>query len=917
MALGLSTVAGADSATADVEVYATALGANASAAGTYAAALASGAKAYTNDSLALGHSATVGVSGTADSGGVSGIAIGSAANTSKDYAISMGANATASGANAVAIGGAKKTTDSSDASKVTSTGAIAEGDSSIAIGDNAEALKNFSVAIGYKADAKTNEYTMALGVSSVATGSYASALASDAKAYTNYSLAIGYQATVGAEGTEDAGGVSGIAIGQAANTSKDYGISMGANSSASGENSIAIGGNATSGACAYGVGAIALGNQAQATVENAIAIGVGAQASANAVAIGQGSVASVADTVSVGASTTSTRKIVNVTAGSSTKDAAIWDQLVKNQVYEFDATTGIATVLTNDGTTEAFKLKLAAATGGSIASLNTGYVTGGAIYTYLSPATLAEGSYNYIASGGDGGKTTAENLVALDTKIGAASGVEHSDGTTLYESTASVESQIQSVGNKTIKSVTITGGNDGTDTQKMTFETYDGTTTDVEITAKGTVASGDVRLVDGGTVYTAIQGVQTSVTENVAAITGKMNITEKGDYVKAGDEVGNNLKALDSAIGTVNTKDGKTLNVIEESLQEDGTLKTTVSQNLEKLDAKIGTIKSDTYNAINENATISDNLVALDAAVGGAGADLKHIRDVTKEKNAKVSETGIALGDQRESAGASGDYSIAFGMKAEASQDNAIALGRGAKASANNAVAIGSDSEATEENTVSVGKVGSERKITNVAAGVNDTDAVNVSQLNAVIKNDISGMRTELTKEINQVAAGSAALAALRPESFNPDDKWSFAFGYGHYKNTNAGALGVFYKPNEDTTVSFAGTLGYDDSLMNAGVSFKLGIRSKKIAPRTSAEFFQELSALHQINDKLLADNQMLKEDNAAQAKRIENLEADNEKMKEQIEMILAEMAMWEAEVEVEADDESAELETVEEEMVE
>ena len=190
---------------------------------------------------------------------------------------------------------------------------------------------------------------------------------------------------------------------------------------------------------------------------------------------------------------------------------------------------------------------------------------------------------------------------------------------------------------------------------------------------------------------------------------------------------------------------------------------------------------------------------------------------------------------------------------------------------------------------------------------MNDTDAVNVSQLNAVLKNDFAGMRVELSNEINKVAAGSAALAALRPESFNPDDKWSFAFGYGHYKNANAGALGVFYKPNEDMTVSFGGTLGYDDSLMNAGVSFKLGSRSKRTAPRTSAEFFQELSVLRQKNDKLSADNE-------AQAKRIENLEADNEriladnaKMKKQIESILAEMAMWEAEIEAADAEASAE----------
>ena len=574
----------------------------------------------------------------------------------------------------------------------------------------------------------------------------------------------------------------------------------------------------------------------------------------------------------------------------------VYKASVKNQEggYTFDE-NGVATILTNDNQT-AFTLKLAAATGGAIASGNTSYVTGGAIYTYLSPATLTEGSYNYIASGGEGGKTTAQNLVALDTKIGAALGVTHTDGTVLYQSTASVESQIQSVGNKTIKSVTMTGGIGISDTQKMTFETYDGTTTSVEITGQGTVVANDKRLVDGGTVYTAIEAAKTAINTDV-----------------------------DTKVDTINTNIG-TINAAINTINND----------------KIGTIEDGTYNVIEQGKSVSYNLQKLDAAVTGSGVDLEHIKNVTKEKDATVTEAatnGIALGYKSvtsaanaisfgtnaassgenalsfgNEAAASKANAIAFGSSAKASAENAIAVGNGAAASAKNSVAIGSNSEATEDDTVSVGKAGSERKITNVAAGVNDTDAVNVSQLNAVLKNDFAGMRVELSNEINKVAAGSAALAALRPESFNPDDKWSFAFGYGHYKNANAGALGVFYKPNEDTTVSFGGTLGYDDSLMNAGVSFKLGSRSKKTAPRTSAEFFQELSALRQNNDKLVADNKTLKEDNAkikADNERIladnAKMKADNERMQKQIESILAEMAMWEAEVEAADAEASAE----------
>ena len=93
---------------------------------------------------------------------------------------------------------------------------------------------------------------------------------------------------------------------------------------------------------------------------------------------------------------------------------------------------------------------------------------------------------------------------------------------------------------------------------------------------------------------------------------------------------------------------------------------------------------------------------------------------------------------------------------------------------------------------------------------------------------DMNNRTEELTNDINKVGAGAAALAALRPEAFDPNDKWSFAVGYGHYKNANAGALGAFFKPNADTTVSLSSIIGNGNPMMNAGVSFKLGNKGKK-----------------------------------------------------------------------------------------
>ena len=172
--------------------------------------------------------------------------------------------------------------------------------------------------------------------------------------------------------------------------------------------------------------------------------------------------------------------------------------------------------------------------------------------------------------------------------------------------------------------------------------------------------------------------------------------------------------------------------------------------------------------------------------------------------------------------------------------------------------------------------------INNVKAGVADTDAVNVSQLKRVqdqiaastqvttvtagdhikvtptvngnthdykvsladdiadqitnnttninkntndIKN-IKGNLSKIDKRVNKSVAGAAALAALHPLDFDPDAKWDFAAGYGHYRSGNAAALGAFYRPNEDVQLSVGSTVGSDETVFNAGLSVKVGAHS-------------------------------------------------------------------------------------------
>lgn len=123
---------------------------------------------------------------------------------------------------------------------------------------------------------------------------------------------------------------------------------------------------------------------------------------------------------------------------------------------------------------------------------------------------------------------------------------------------------------------------------------------------------------------------------------------------------------------------------------------------------------------------------------------------------------------------------------------------------------------------------GGKQKVTGVAAGdisKKSTDAVNGSQLFATNQQVVQNAQSinKLGNRINKVGAGAAALAALHPLDFDPDDKWDFAAGYGNYNGENAAAIGAYYRPNEDTMFSVGGSFGNGENMVNAGVSLKLG----------------------------------------------------------------------------------------------
>ena len=269
-----------------------------------------------------------------------------------------------------------------------------------------------------------------------------------------------------------------------------------------------------------------------------------------------------------------------------------------------------------------------------------------------------------------------------------------------------------------------------------------------------------------------------------------------------------------------------------------------------------------------KSAGYKANAIGADATANGnhanaIGSSATATGDHAQAFGAGAQATGVRTNVFGSDAAATADYSIAIGNKANASTANSIALGadsttRSATSVTNATIArhtYGGFAGTSPVGSVSVGKAGQERQIHNVAAGkisADSTDAVNGSQLYSVandlqtqinnstpgqINNNITNLNNRVgnvEKRVNKVGAGSAALAALHPLDFNPDDKWTIAAGYGHYHNANSAALGAFYRPNEDTMFSVGGTVGTGESQLNAGVSIRLGKRSPESRSRVA-----------------------------------------------------------------------------------
>ncbi len=333
-----------------------------------------------------------------------------------------------------------------------------------------------------------------------------------------------------------------------------------------------------------------------------------------------------------------------------------------------------------------------------------------------------------------------------------------------------------------------------------------------------------------------------TVNANISALDKQLNMVDNkigtmtdGNYVSAGNTVAGNLSALDNQLKAnaeaINTKADKDLSNITDAGKN--VIKDLAGNKAgEVVDAKLGDITSENY--VKKTDTVNANISALDKQMK---ANTDNIGDTSKL-------TAEGLGSNLSDAVVNVNNKVGTADELKALKD--AGLGDNL-AQATAAVNKKADKNAEDIKTVN-GRV-------DELGGRVDT---------------LGGAVSKLDTKVNKVGAGAAALAALHPMDFDPDNKLSFAAGVGSYHGASAVAIGAFYRPSEQVMFSISGNMGNGENMVNAGVSFALDRPSK--TPTTKAALVKTVAAQ---NEQIAA----LKETVAEQNEKIARLEAMVEKL--------------------------------------
>ena len=508
----------------------------------------------------------------------------------------------------------------------------------------------------------------------------------------------------------------------------------------------------------------------------------------------------------------------------------------------------------------------------SITDIDAGAITPGLFGGPSSVTKLSEDVRNLVKDNKSGGSTLA---------IGGGNKADYTQLTSM----TGVNNTVTGTAGNVAKLNYVTGYNNTiTNASNNIVMGNDHTITADNTIAIGGLSSGETRSVANTTTigYDAKASVEGGV-----ALGYKSNATvDKGaagydiSTKAASTDTSSTWKATAAAVSVGDVANDVTRQITSVAAGTNDTDAVNVAQ-LKKVETKISTVEADAKKHTTVVAGDNTTVTSGTNANGGAEYKVSVNKDLVEMSSAnfgKATDDVRARIDKDRASFFKGSENIGISVTEGVKIENTDSLEQAKFDKYGMYASEGSNTVYYTTNGISAGN----QIIKDVKAGVADTDAVNVSQLKRVqdqiaastqvttvtagdhIKvtptvngnthdykvsladdiadqitnnttninkntNDIKNIKGDLSKidkRVDKSVAGAAALAALHPLDFDPDAKWDFAAGYGHYRSGNAAALGAFYRPNEDVQLSVGSTVGSDETVFNAGLSVKVGAHS-------------------------------------------------------------------------------------------
>ena len=748
-------------------------------------------------SIAIGREATV-------NAGKDSIAMGSGAQILHSDATTLNAN------NAIAIGKLSKVDQASNA---------------IALGNNASIGGNYASNGVWKA----SDNSIAIGNSTTVSRENSVGIGTNVSVARENSVVIGQEAKATRERV--------VAIGAYATANGDRTVVIGPEAIANGSKSIVIGGigDANAKAIAEKDQAIVIGNGAQATDNAAYSVTLGNNAktagatgisigdraqvvasAANGIALGQSAVANNSGDIAIGhSSSTSTKHTVS--------DIKIGDKTLSKGVTATDN----GTVSFGNNT---IRRQIQNVGAGEISATSSDVITGSQLYYVIQAADeIAKTEYKFKVNGVEkkimrNNSTSATNSAnnTLDFKAGDGLEVAYENDAVTYklnddskQAITDAKTAAQTVTTKLNQIDQSVQRAETAATNAASSATVASTAAKVAISsASAANSSATAASTSASTANSSATAASTSASAaNSSATAASTSASAANSSATAASTSASAANSSATAASTSASAANSSATAASSSASAANSSATAASSSASAANSSATAASSSATAASSSASAANSSATAASSAASAAQSSAQRIEDsglISKDgktafaaDNTSNRDSAKAKGKDATAAGygsnASGKNATAIGNNATASGRNSTALGQNATATAENSVAIGQDSVANERNTVSVGRVGNERRITNVADPVNNTDAAN----KRYVDNAVGSVRNDLRKTEKKLRGGVAGATAMAniPQVTQPG-KLMVGAGIGNYKGQSAVAVGLS-KSSDNNRVIF------------------------------------------------------------------------------------------------------------------